>query len=221
MSRLTSWQWLGLVAAGLTLMVAGWIGWLVSQPDWSMGPSLSRSVTTATTFSVPALIGAFGAWSGRRVLIVSAATVALLQSFVAFSGVTIPFLVPSLLWFRAAVTRPDDGPVRTELHPVRLIVIAVVAVPLVLALLYATRLFGLLLVIAAAVLIARKQPGPRVPLRESLVGVVVVLLGVAALVSAIAVDSWSRLPVLALFAVAILAVGRLVHPESSTRDRGL
>jgi hypothetical protein len=221
MSRLTSWQWLAMVSTGLALMIAVWIGSLVSQPDWGASPSMSRSVTTVAMLSVPALIGAFGAWSGRRVLVVSAATVALLQSLVAFSGVTIPFLIPSLLWFRAAITMPDTGHGRTELRPIRLLLIAVVAVPLTLALLYATGLLGLLLLVALAVLVARKQSGPRVARREALIGAVVVVLGVAALVSTIAADGWARLLVLGLFALAILAVGRLARPESSTSRSGL
>jgi hypothetical protein len=39
---------------------------------------------------------------------------------------------------------------------------------------------------------------------------------VAALVSTIAADGWARLFVLGLYAVAIVAVGRLARPESTT-----
>jgi len=59
--------------------------------------------------AAPAGIGVLGAMSGRRVLLVAAGVACLAQSAIAFSGVTLVFLVPALLFLRAGIA--GDGTV--------------------------------------------------------------------------------------------------------------
>ena len=54
-------------------------------------------VRLAAMFLLPAVIAAIGAISSSRPLLIAAGVLCLGQSFVAFSGVTIPFVVPAIL----------------------------------------------------------------------------------------------------------------------------
>jgi hypothetical protein len=64
-------------------------------------------IRLALLFLLPAVIAAIGAMRRSRPILVAAGVLCLAQSFVAFSGVTIPFLVPAILLL--ALGARDDG----------------------------------------------------------------------------------------------------------------
>jgi hypothetical protein len=96
----------------------------------------------------PAAIGALGAISGRRVLLVAAGILCLCLSVLAFSGVTLVLLLPALLFLRAGVSSPAVARQGQPTSPVRLLALTALAIPV--ALLVVTRLgiFGLLPLVA-------------------------------------------------------------------------
>ena len=51
----------------------------------------------ALLLMLPAAIAAIGAWRRSGPLLIAAGVLCLAQSFIAFSGVTLPFLVPAIL----------------------------------------------------------------------------------------------------------------------------
>ena len=78
------------------------------RPPWSY----YRPVALFVLMSLPALIAIIGARSGVRTLMIAAGVVCLGQSFIAFSGVTIGFVVPALLLLVLAGSEnwPDAAP---------------------------------------------------------------------------------------------------------------
>ena len=74
-----------------------------------LGPpeTVPAPVRLAGLFLLPALVAAIGAMNRSRPMLVAAGVLCLAQSFVAFSGVTIPFVVPALLLL--ALGARNDG----------------------------------------------------------------------------------------------------------------
>ena len=66
-------------------------------------------IRLALLFLLPAAIGAIGAMRRSRPMLVAAGVLCLAQSFVAFSGVTIPFLVPAIVLLALGARNDDDG----------------------------------------------------------------------------------------------------------------
>jgi len=137
--------------------------------------------------AAPAGIGVLGAMSGRRVLLVAAGVACLAQSAIAFSGVTLVFLVPALLFLRAGIAgdggRPE--PVRPErVRAVRLIVLVLAAVPVALIVVLTLGVLGVLLLVAVGAVLpalARRggSAGPRLRFPDAVLGVGLVALVIA------------------------------------------
>src|SRR5206468_9766942 len=63
------------------------------RPPWW----IYRPIALFVLFSVPAAIAAIGAVGGRRSLVIAAGVICLAQAYIAFSGVTLGFMVPALI----------------------------------------------------------------------------------------------------------------------------
>jgi hypothetical protein len=177
-----------MVAAGLAALCgAGLL--LVSAANQT--PGLPAEVPWPVVFGAilgtPALIGGLGAVSGRRALLVAAGILSVVDSILSFSGVTLVFLVPALVFFRAAAEAP---PARHE--PLRLlhwIALAALAVPFALLVILNLGVFGVVGLVAiggfAPVVLGRGRFS--VPWRDALIGIAVVGLVLGALYSAFAI----------------------------------
>jgi hypothetical protein len=95
---------LGLAAAaiiaGYSLVVGAIMAGLIDMggsDEFRPPATVLRSVTLFGLFLLPAVIAAIGAIRRSRPVLVAAGVLALGQSFIAFSGVTIPFVVPAVL----------------------------------------------------------------------------------------------------------------------------
>lgn len=75
------------------------------RPPWW----LDRPVALFGLFCVPAVVAAIGAWYGIRPLLVAAGVLSLAQAYLAFSGVTIGFVVPAAVLFWAAAAGSTAG----------------------------------------------------------------------------------------------------------------
>jgi hypothetical protein len=64
-----------------------------------LGPpeAISRPVWLAVLLMLPAAIAVIGAWRSSRPLLIAAGTLCVAQSYLAFSLVTIPFIIPAIL----------------------------------------------------------------------------------------------------------------------------
>ena len=83
------------VVLGYGLFVALLPLWLYSSPRPPWWPE--RPVALFGLFSVPGVVAAIGALRGIRPIVAAAGVLCLLQAYVAFSGVTVGFVVPGLL----------------------------------------------------------------------------------------------------------------------------
>ncbi len=117
---------MGLVAAalisvyGLFVAVLPLILYDDPRPPWSA----YRPVSLFGLFAVPAVVAAIGAIWARRSLLVAAGVVCLLQSLIAFSGVTVGFMIPAILLL--ALGGGERWP--TNAHGTRTALVAGVAV---------------------------------------------------------------------------------------------
>jgi hypothetical protein len=111
---------LGLGAAAIitgyalvvALISAGVIGDLVSD-DVGPPPLIPRPLALGAMFMLPAAVAAIGAVRRSGPILMAAGILCLAQSFVAFSGVTIPFVVPAfLLLILGARSRVTETPSR-------------------------------------------------------------------------------------------------------------
>jgi hypothetical protein len=94
---------LGLSTAAIIVAYAVAVG-AISAAASSLGPGVvsppaafPRPVVLALLLSIPAGIAAIGSMRASRPLLIAAGLLCLVQSFLAFSGVTIPFVIPALL----------------------------------------------------------------------------------------------------------------------------
>jgi hypothetical protein len=123
-----------------------------------------------------------GAWSGRRVLFVAAGILCLLQAVIAFSGVTLVFLIPALLFLRSAVS--SAGGLPRPMRPARLLVIAALAGPVAVATILTAGIFGVLILTAigglGSALLNRSRPGPRFSAVDAIAGIGVIAFVIGA-----------------------------------------
>jgi hypothetical protein len=92
---------LGRLASATQLVFAGLIG-IVASFAWAPG-LLQRGVVISVVFGVPGLVGLIGSSRKRPALLIAAALTSLVGAFVAFSGVTLIFLMPAVLFVLGAV----------------------------------------------------------------------------------------------------------------------
>ena len=97
----------GFFAAENQLVVAKALLGLVNQLRDPVGPPepVNRGLALGLIYALPAVVGGLGAWAGRRSLLAAAAIACAVGSVLSFSGVTLLFLVPALL-FALAAARP-------------------------------------------------------------------------------------------------------------------
>jgi hypothetical protein len=77
-------------------VMVGLIG-MGGSDEYRPPTTVLRSLTLFGLFLLPAVVAAIGAVRRSRPLLVAAGVLTLGQSFIAFSGVTIPFVVPAVL----------------------------------------------------------------------------------------------------------------------------
>lgn len=196
---------LGLVAAGITGGCALALAAISAAASDGFSPpeEVPRPLALAILFGTPAVIGAIGALSGRRVLLVVAATLCLFQSVLAFSGVTLIFLVPSVTFFYAALKRQAPAPTAPVRPPwvrlARFVAVMAICVPLTLFIVSRLGVFVLLVLVLAVALafgVDAKRGGerPRLRLGDALLGLAVTGLvagAVVALFSTTETTCWS------------------------------
>lgn len=80
---------------------------VVTANQDSLGPpsTIPGWLPLGLLYAAPAVIGLLGAWTGRGLLLAAAGLLYLPLAVLAFSGVTLPFLVPALLYLREASRR--------------------------------------------------------------------------------------------------------------------
>jgi hypothetical protein len=98
-----------LAAALATLCAAGLVFVAASNQTPGLPAEVPWPFVFGAILGTPAVIGALGAVSGRRVLLVAAGILCVVDSILSFSGVTLVFLVPALIFFRAAAAARRHG----------------------------------------------------------------------------------------------------------------
>jgi hypothetical protein len=164
-------------AVGIGLLAAG-------QFDGGEPPDLiSRGLASAVLLAAPGLIGLIGALTGRRSVLIAAGVICLFQSAISFSGVTLIFLVPAILFLRTA-SDPGEASPGQPVRWLRVVLAAVAVVPIALILILNIGLLGvvLLALVAGIAASARRDGRPRLRLTggEAARGAAIVLFLVGA-----------------------------------------
>jgi hypothetical protein len=104
---------LAATIAGLAVAIAALPSLQSVGPGELSGPSIvPRLVFIALLLGLPAGVAAIAALRGSRPLFVAAGLLCLFQSFVAFSGVTLGFVLPGFLLIGLGVSRSSIEPTR-------------------------------------------------------------------------------------------------------------
>lgn len=94
-------QFLGRLAGATQIIFAALIAGVAAL---SFEPGfVPRSVVLLVAFALPGVVGLVGTAARRPALLVAAGTTSAVGAFIAFSGVTLIFLVPAALFFAAAI----------------------------------------------------------------------------------------------------------------------
>jgi hypothetical protein len=94
-------QFLGRLASATQVIFAALIA-VVASLHFEAG-FVPRGAVLFAVFSLPGVVGLVGTMARRPSLLVAACAAATLGSFIAFSGVTLIFLIPALLFLAGAV----------------------------------------------------------------------------------------------------------------------
>lgn len=124
---------LGLAAAAIIAGYALFVGaimagWIVDTgaDRFSPPPAAFRPLLLVGLFLLPAFVAVIGAVRRSRPLLIAAGVLALGQSVIAFSGITIPFLVPAILLLALGVDGPGSaGPRRTVIGAVAVVALGI------------------------------------------------------------------------------------------------
>jgi len=97
----------GLIAAAFAAALVVLLMVIVAANQNSLGPppTIPRWLPIGLAYGAPAIIGWLGALGDRRPVLAAAGLLYLSLALLAFSGVTLPFLLPALLFLRAATDR--------------------------------------------------------------------------------------------------------------------
>lgn len=173
---------LGLTGAAAHVGLAFMIGGLASGTGTFPAPPepIPRGVALFLLLALPGVIGALGAVSGDTALLAAAAVLAAAASVIGFSGITLIFLMPALMFAVAAGKDADQAP-----RPRRPVVVSAAIVfiggAVVLAAVQRLGIFVLplivVLVLALGVLGQRRR---RMGLGGAAATLLIVLAGVAA-----------------------------------------
>ena len=204
----------GLVATAFAAALVAMLMLIVAANQNSLGPpsTIPPWLPIGLAYGAPAVVGWLGVLGGRRALLVAAGLLYLPLALLAFSGVTLPFLLPALLFLRAATDRRpvaepgdqlDSGPAPGNRRRRLLVVLAagLLSTPVVVWLVLNLGIAGVVGLILAAGLaqLARgartgRQPGSAEPtttgtaarLLGALAAIAIVVLVLAGLGAAIA-----------------------------------
>ena len=170
------------IVCSVAILAIGWSNG-VDEPLYAR----SRALFSVALLAAPGVIGLVGALTRRRAVLAAAGVLCLCQSVVAFSGVTLVFLLPAIGFLRAATGDPDDtGPAAESRRPARralFVLAAVAAVPIALAVVFTMGVLGVVLLVIIGVVASsrssRRAAPPYAP-HEVLRGVTIVALVVGA-----------------------------------------
>ena len=178
----------GLVGAAVQVTLAGVLGWIASGGSAFPNPPevVPRGLAIGLLYAVPAAVAALGAIGGRRSLLAAAAFASAAGSVVAFSGVTIIFLVPALLFAVAAGAGETRGAARSASawHVWRLVAFAVPAVPIVVFAVLTLGIFVVPAIVLLVLAIEIARGAARTSVGHQLAG-----LGIAAVVGGLVIGS--------------------------------
>jgi hypothetical protein len=96
----------GRLGAGAQLLLAVMIGAVATLAGGATPEPFPRGVGLALIYAVPALVAYLGALRGSRSLLVAAAIVDIPGSILSWSGSTLLFLLPAILFWTAALRMP-------------------------------------------------------------------------------------------------------------------
>lgn len=178
---------IGAVAAVVQVALAATLGVIATGSGAFPHPPepIPRGLALGVLYALPAVIGALGALGRRRSLLAAASVLSAIGSVLAFSGVTLFFLVPSFLFAAAAgtVTRTQSaGRRRPALGALAGLGVAIVITALAAAWLGVLVLPALAMLLLGLGLLGAHRRAPsaaRPSLGAHLVAVVVVGLGAA------------------------------------------
>ncbi len=147
-----------VVAAVLVLMLLVVISVAANRDGLGPPPTIPSLFPLGLLYGAPAAIGWLGARSARRPLLTSAGLLYLPLAVLAFSGVTLPFLLPALLYLRAAATREPVAssaelprpPGRSSRRSLIALAAVLASVPIVLWIVASLGIFGVVGVVAVA-----------------------------------------------------------------------
>jgi len=176
--RLT-WIASGAVVA---FSVAIWIIAHNQDPGLQPPDPVPTPLAAAVLLALPGLIGLIGALTGRRSVVVAAGILCLFESVIAFSGVTLVYLVPAIAFLRASTVSSQPS-VRRPIRPLRLLVALVLGIPIALVLVLNLGVLAVLaLALVAGLAASRGQPQAAMNVSgiEAARGLAIVLTGIGA-----------------------------------------
>jgi len=171
--------------AGAVVVLASVAIWIFARnQDTGLQPPdpVPTPLATAVLLALPGLISSIGALTGRRSVVVAAAILCLFQSVIAFSGVTLVYLVPAIAFLRASTlsSLPSE---RRPIRPLRLLVAFILGIPIALVLvlnLGVLALLALALVAGVAASGGQRQTAMNVSGIEAARGLAIVLTVIGA-----------------------------------------
>jgi hypothetical protein len=147
------------LAAGIgTIVLAALLALIPRDVGPAPPEEVPRVLAMSLMFATPGVVGIVGVLRGRRAIVAAAGVLCLLQSVVAFSGVTLVFLAPAL-GFLSAATEPRATRA-VAWHPVRVVLAVLVGIPVAWVLVRTTGIFGLLAVVVIAGLARARVAAP-------------------------------------------------------------
>jgi hypothetical protein len=173
---------LGLIGSVIQLALAALLGGIASRPDVFPNPPepIPRGLALGLLYALPAAIGALGAMGGRRPLLAAAATLLTVGSVLTFSGVTLVFLVPAIVFGAAAGATSENRPLR---RPSRLaLVLMTLAIVAVVVAALRIGIFALPVLLLLVLGLERwRAAGQRRTVVSPAIGAVVLAIGVVVL----------------------------------------
>lgn len=176
----------GLAGCAAVLGATALILAISAAADEGIGPpDVARPVALTFLLGLPAAVGLVGVWRAQPALLIAAGALCLLQSFVAFSGVTLLYLAPALLFLRAgSELDPPDAAPPPQWRPARVAVAVLVSIPIAWVLIRTLGIAGIVVLVLVAGLgrglSLRPETRPRLQARSGALALAVVGLVVAA-----------------------------------------
>jgi hypothetical protein len=141
-----------------------------------------RGLAMGLLYATPAVIGALGAIGRRRSVLAAAAAATTIGSVLSFSGVTLIFLVPGLLFAAAAGATARAGRSTSLRSPWRPMLFTVVAVPAAVLAVLTYGVFGIAALVLVVVILEVMRGASPAPLSARLTGLAVGIVVVGLLV---------------------------------------